>query len=439
MTKLGGPNASLSLICSELLLSSQQLSFLYQHDSESYSNRQNSKGGAYHDAGTAYHSAHQLLPLHQNIRRVLTTDEEQRLFGVRRAAPAKGQRESSVGARQLLELDQEDESKFQNLLRRLERREPEKFLESLVTCRKKKQNVWHSRFPLPVVKDVSHLHTSFYEELKKSWESHRSRDNWEVTTNAQAELAQALPQIEAVTARDRLDLEQFLLDTLNTTLHTGFRLLKTANYAARVTPVDLLRMACTPGLLHDFNPCISDKVSTFCQQVTLEWLQLCTLEDKLSRLKRLCKVDTGSLMNHGSSDQPTAVPEARRGASAAGSASGDSGESYVPASTQDAVAAALEEDRSAVRRKNRMLHLEKTGRRKDRMHEAPSIRHTNPSTETVIHELHKLILREGGEEGILYRQMPSAQVISLLYRQMPSAKAMVRGNIKQLCAEPVVD
>jgi hypothetical protein len=48
-------------------------------------------------------------------------------------------------------------------------------------------------------------------------------------------------------------------------------------------------MTTTAGLLHEFNPFLSDESAASLRSAICTWLQLCVLEDRLERLMALAK------------------------------------------------------------------------------------------------------------------------------------------------------
>jgi hypothetical protein len=88
----------------------------------------------------------------------------------------------------------------------------------------------------------------------------------------------------------RAALEAFLLRHLHTVPEdvgchgSSFRMLRAAGLQPTATAVDLLRAACRRELLKQFNPFLSAASVEQLWQGVLVWLQLCVMEDRLTRV-----------------------------------------------------------------------------------------------------------------------------------------------------------
>ena len=102
-----------------------------------------------------------------------------------------------------------------------------------------------------------------------------------------------LPFFQADVIQQRQQVEDYLLEHVSSipcTLGfpaTTFRLMRSAGLAPTASLLDLMSAAWQPAKLLEFNPFLSGTACERLHEGVLVWLQLCVLEDRLGRLKKL--------------------------------------------------------------------------------------------------------------------------------------------------------
>lgn len=78
----------------------------------------------------------------------------------------------------------------------------------------------------------------------------------------------------------------------------AYRLLKTSSSVASASLLDLMCCAWQPQMMHELNPFLSGPACSRLHKGVLDWLQLCVLENKLTRLQQHVRAgaDAASLL-----------------------------------------------------------------------------------------------------------------------------------------------
>ena len=271
------------LLCHELLRSSGQLEFLHQGTAADGAEPlpegpELLPVAELVDAETEYlHSTHPL-----NVRQALTADEEQRLMGRHHTRHAAARMQPRYGTlppvpSPVVETFVEDaEERLQELLVQREAVGPV------------------PEFPLEPLHNSTTLSRQMDEDLRRSWAVHHDAPRIGVSRSL-SDCATVFRELQAKACDARCALEDHLekvLQQLPATSGTDSRsrvvaILRESNRMPKPQLLDLMRMACEPQLVHEYNPFLSKGAEEAFRKDVLLWLQICVLEDKLHRLLEL--------------------------------------------------------------------------------------------------------------------------------------------------------
>ena len=271
-------NPALSLLCSELDISSRELAFLHKKkrsELQSELSRDTDAENEYRQRKRAQHL---------NTRMALLPDEELRVLGLKVTAASKGRVPPRVGS---LEVPVVNElckctcaivPTVEDQLRCM-----------IQTSPAEKEN---SPQIVPIREQMfqdTEIGRSLMSELLTAWDSFVLSSSVQVVVslpNVKAEL----PGMRIQVAEARKELEAQLL--LSLTLvpegtcwqEQGFNMRRAANLEPYATSRDLIRAALERDELRRFNMFLSDTAVKDLHNAILEWLKLCVLEDKLDRM-----------------------------------------------------------------------------------------------------------------------------------------------------------
>ncbi|KAL7553023.1 hypothetical protein ACHAWF_016264 [Thalassiosira exigua] len=268
-----GVYPTISILCKDIEISSQQLHFLYL-----------SKANHNHTSIQSFEETAYLNHVKNNqvsTRTILTPREELRLIGIRARRPSLPSRfvpnqqfpPSPVTDRELESL--------QTLLAECRSK-------SIHQCKSKKPKLHDDSFPLPL-EPSSNLEADMLKELKESWEAHvnaTTRDAVSVEIDIKY-----LERVKEVAVSWRRQAEEFALKVLNQPPEKNrhwhcqaHEILRIAGLVPLSTPADLASIAVDSSIIADFNDMLSlESRKKLVQSITL-WLRLCVYEDKLARL-----------------------------------------------------------------------------------------------------------------------------------------------------------
>ena len=108
----------------------------------------------------------------------------------------------------------------------------------------------------------------------------------------------SLPQADVI--QKLMQVEDYLLEHVSSipgTLGppaTTFRLMRSAGLAPTASLLDLMSAAWQPARILEFNPFLSKAACERLHEGVLVWLQLCVLEDRLNRVKKLVQAGNGA-------------------------------------------------------------------------------------------------------------------------------------------------
>ncbi|MEW5319231.1 MAG: hypothetical protein WDW38_010396 [Sanguina aurantia] len=134
---------------------------------------------------------------------------------------------------------------------------------------------------------VMSLEEEMHLELKDSWHAfHSSPTARHVVKGTEEVILDKQSQVKEARSRMQAQLLQAVAQIPRSVGRCGasFRMMQASATAPIPGLLDLTRVAWKPQLLKDFNPFLSDASCKNIHQGVLVWLQLCVLEDRLSRL-----------------------------------------------------------------------------------------------------------------------------------------------------------
>lgn len=271
----------LSMLCSELELSSLQLCFLYPGSSAPSDEEEESSSEEEGDAPIRVDSKaatqYQAI-IRRNHRQALTKDEDVRVFR-RRQSPSITSRMASpygpLGIEGTCPFDWSFIPEIENQL------------SGFVKKRSSKRR--NREFPLNKAQlSRTKIGASMMDDLEQSWRAH--------TTQAISCLREPIDVLSPIIAtiasqvHDARDsVESFVIKNVNNSESmASFHLRKMANLDATITVPDFLYIALDRSRLRDFNPYLTEQACDALHEAILLWLQLCVLEDKLERLVGFC-------------------------------------------------------------------------------------------------------------------------------------------------------
>ena len=264
---------SLSLLCQDIMQSSQELSFLHTASSEGGRICHGSFDQHISDAASDYIVRKQAGTLNERVK--LASYEELNVLGREIAVKLTGRDLPRFG-------NQEEKlPSFQHLIENCG---------NLLAALKCEERCDVEVFPFAenaVIK--TEMGRQMLQDLADSWEAYcnlkRVRLVKTLDESAQ-DLAICLGKIQ----RGREELEACLLYVMThiptfTSWHVpAFRLKMIANLVPIPSISDLAKLAFAPDGLQTFNPFLSESTTHTVQDGILQWLQLCVLEDKLVRM-----------------------------------------------------------------------------------------------------------------------------------------------------------
>lgn len=160
--------------------------------------------------------------------------------------------------------------------------------------RRSKMRDTDNTFPLKDAQS-SKLEADMVNELKESWEAHQNLR----PVNRQVDSKDLLPEFDLMykkTLKFRHDAEKYVLDALNrrpqdcSHWHSqAHEVLQLSGLVPSATVEDLAKIAVNPSLINEFNPMLGEQSRKELVTSIITWLQLCVNEDKLERMILLCK------------------------------------------------------------------------------------------------------------------------------------------------------
>ncbi len=211
----------------------------------------------------------------------LTADEEERTLGVKNNVRQRGR---ELAAACPLARPRSSYNPMARASATIKRVDDE--LQSLL--RSSPEEKESKNFPLKCEED-NKLGKLMMQNLRSSWIAHQQMEIVQLAFDLSTTKSQ-LREMHMTARRARIEIEQYLVTCvnwvpLNAGWHAaGFRMRRAANLAPQVTLRDLARSAVEASTLRSFNPFMSEAAKKSLLSGILDWLQLCVLEDKITRL-----------------------------------------------------------------------------------------------------------------------------------------------------------
>jgi len=227
-----------------------------------------------------------------NIRQELTPEEEEYVLGC--STPLENRRQraidmlpaDSVGSTHVVASPRLSAEVLKDALLSLE---------GLLSKPSAAPTMMSTAFPLHLdhARDSRSLQLStLAEDLQDSWNIHRQREAGEL----QLSEVQLLPTLHSISRKvmdGRQKLEDYVLEAMKVPLGMNnaatflLHIRQAANRLPVPTASDLLAAALEPSVFTSFNPLLSPLSVRDLHNATIVWLQLCVLEDKLTRVQQL--------------------------------------------------------------------------------------------------------------------------------------------------------